>query len=147
MRTVCGAALLLLAGCTPPVMTDAANNIVEAVENKAAEPAPPPANAAAAVAADAPLAQWLVGHWAYDEDCATDFTVVYSADGKLDAHGDVGSWKAEGDKVTETVTERMGEAGTEPVDPPQTIVYTVERKGADRAVLRRGSASQAIRRC
>lgn len=148
MRMLCGAALLLLAGCTPPVMTETANNIVEAVEaNAATEPTPPGANVSAPVSADAPLAEWLVGHWAYEEDCATDFTVVYSADGKLDAHGNVGKWKAEGDQVTETITERMGEAGTEPVDPPETVRYTVEKQGADRGMLRRGSATQAIRRC
>ncbi|MES2443054.1 MAG: hypothetical protein V4574_09505 [Pseudomonadota bacterium] len=138
-------ALLVLAGCNAQPPAAPANNTAEAVVNAAPEAAPPPA--AAKPAADAPLAQWLVGHWAYEDDCATDFTVVYSPDGKLDAHGDVGSWAVEGDQVTETITARMGEAGTEPVDPPETVRYKVEKQGADRGLLRRGTQTQAIRRC
>lgn len=143
MKAAAGlAALLALAGCHAQAPLPA-NNAAESAANIAAEPAP----VSAKPSADAPLAQWLVGHWAYEDDCATDFSVLYSADGKLDAHGEIGSWKAEGDRVTETITERMGEAGTEPVDPPETIRYTVEKQGADRGLLRRGDRTQPIRRC
>lgn len=143
MRAAAGlAALLALGACNGPPPAAPANNTADPIANAAPE-TPVPARPTA----DAPVAQWLVGHWAYEDDCATDFTVVYSADGKLDAHGEVGSWKAEGNAVTETVTAHMGEAGTEPIDPPQVIRYTVEKQGADRGVLRRGNASQPIRRC
>ena len=138
-----GGLVLLLAGCTPP--SQPANNIAEpAVTNAVTEPALPPANTAAA--ADS-LQQWLAGHWAYGDDCATDFSVVYQADGKLDAHGEVGSWAIAGNQVTETITERLGEAGEERVDPPETVRYTVERKDRDHAILRRGDRTQPIRRC
>jgi hypothetical protein len=143
------AALLALGACSGQPPAAPQSNAAEPVLNASPQPPTQAARdtAPATPAADAPVAQWLVGHWAYEDDCATDFTVVYSADGKLDAHGEVGSWKAEGNQVTETVTAHMGEAGTEPIDPPQVIRYTVEKQGADRGVLRRGNASQPIRRC
>jgi len=137
MRRLGGFALLLAAGCTPA--SQPANNVAEPVV--ADNPKPPPANVT--VASDS----YLVGHWAYGEDCATDFSVIYQADGKLDAHGEVGSWRLEGNRVTETITERMGEAGEERVDPPETVRYTLEKKDQDHAILRRGDKSQPIRRC
>jgi hypothetical protein len=138
------AGLVVLAGCSAQPPSPPANNV--SAENAVAD-VPVPTPTPAKPSADAPLGEWLVGHWAYEEDCATDFTVVYSADGKLDAHGDIGSWKVEGSEVTETITARTGEAGTEPVDPPETVRYTVEKRGADRGLLRRGTQTQAIRRC
>ena len=138
MRRLGGLALLLVAGCTPA--SQPANNVAEPVVDVVENVVAPPA-------ADAPLAAYLVGHWAYGEDCATDFTVLYQADGKLDAHGEVGSWAIAGDQVTETITERMGEAGEERVDPPEVVRYTVEKRDQDHATLRRNGKTQAIRRC
>lgn len=140
-RIVMGASLL--AGCTSesvPVQNQAANVAV-------AE-APAPAATSAAVAGS-PMAQWLVGSWSFDTSCATDFIVHYNADGSLQNSEDSGSWKLDGDTITETITERfeMGSDGPQKIEPAENRAYKVERRDADNGVLTYRGKKIPIQRC
>ncbi|MBO9712404.1 hypothetical protein [Sphingomonas sp.] len=139
-RWIVGILILALAGCGG---APEGNSAIPKVETPTPSPIPP---------LDAPLSTWLVDHWAYGDDCASDFGVTYGADGKVEANGDFGSWQAAGNEVTETITQRMSQEGeegedSETLDPPDVIRYTVERVDGEHALLRRGDKSQPIRRC
>ncbi|MDF7776469.1 hypothetical protein P1X14_14535 [Sphingomonas sp. AOB5] len=129
------------------------------------EQAPQPKNEAAPVAAETPaapieaapsnaaapagdLAAWLVGTWAFSGECSTDLVVTYEADGKLDNSGNHGSWKLDGDTITETVTERTEMEGeTVKLNPPEQLRYTVARTGDKDGVLTINGRKVPIRRC
>ena len=83
------------------------------------------------------LAEWLVGIWSFEKECATDFAVHFNADGSVENSGDGGTWKLEGDKITETITERFEMGGEAPakVDPPEVRSYTVERIDQNHGVV------------
>lgn len=123
------AALMLLAGCKPaPDVPAPANEAVPAAVNEA-EP-----GAAAHLPDTTPLpaggmAEWLVGHWAFGDDCASDFTVQYNADGTVDNSGEMGTWKLDNDKITETITEKfeMGDEAPQKVEPAKVRSFPVER--------------------
>ncbi|MEI9850481.1 MAG: hypothetical protein WDN24_06070 [Sphingomonas sp.] len=136
-------ALVALAGCQPGA-PPAANDSSAAA---ATEPAPRPA--AASTFAPGSLSAWLVGSWSYGEDCATDFAVHYNADGSLNNYEDEGSWSAEGDTVTETITQRatMGEDAVEKLNPPEKRRYSVTRTDAKHGVLLFQGKQIPILRC
>lgn len=143
-RWLCGAAALIaLAGCrnAPPAADD--SNAAVPAKEQAGAPAPGPA------AAQAGLAAWLAGSWSYGEDCATDFAVHYHPDGSLQNYEDEGRWSAEGDTVTETITQRstMGEDAVQKIDPPETRRYTVTRTDARHGVLLYEGKQIPILRC
>jgi hypothetical protein len=126
---------LLLAGCNPPAPPPA-NDAVPAAANDAAPAATPH------LADNAPLpaggmAEWLVGAWSFETDCASDFTVHYNADGSVENSGEGGRWKLEGDKITETITERfeMGGEAPEKVEPAEVRSYTVERVDQNHGIV------------
>ena len=133
MRAAVALALLAIAGCSAALASNSS------------------------AAAEAPLAQWLVGHWAEGEDCAVDFAVTYHEGGKLEASYRTGSWRVESGALIETITShRTDDDPATPatddvanlrVDPPETIRYAVERRGEDRAMLRSGNKSRTLRRC
>lgn len=124
-----------------------------AVESQAPMPAAAAASAAGpdnmATAVNSPLREWLVGAWSFEQSCATDFIVRYEADGGLDNAGEVGRWALDGDRVTETVTERFENGGEAPekVDPPITRTYTVARVDATHGSITIEDRTVAILRC
>jgi hypothetical protein len=140
------AACALLAGCHAAAPTPA-NQTTET-------PVAIPANAAASNAAtpdgQSDLRGWLTGTWSFEASCTTDFIVHYNADGSLDNSGNIGGWKIEGDRITETVTQKPDENGEGPVvkvDPPEVIVYTVVRTDQDHGVLTFQGRNVPILRC
>lgn len=135
-RVVAVSVALLLAGCNPPAPPPAANDAGPVIENEA-EPTP-----AAHLADNTPLpaggmSEWLVGHWSFGEDCASDFTVQYNADGTVDNSGETGKWKLEGGTITETITEafEMGDDAPKKVDPPKVRSFPVERVDHNHGVI------------
>jgi hypothetical protein len=139
--------VMALAACSPPA-PQPAENVVEspAPLPSVPPPAPEPGNAAAA---NSPLREWLVGAWSFEASCATDFIVRYEADGALDNAGEVGRWTLDGDKVTETVTERFENGGEAPVklDPPISRTYSVARADATHGSITIDGRTVAILRC
>lgn len=144
----------MLAACQPAAAP--ARNVAEGdtpatpAPAAAAAPAAPAASLAnGAVAADAPLGEWLVGSWSFEEDCASDFIARYGADGSLDNSGEVGSWALAGDQVTETIHERFENGGDAPVkvDPPLRRSYAVARKDATHGVVTIEGRTVPMLRC
>lgn len=95
------------------------------------------------------LRGWLVGTWSFDAGCATDFIIRYDADGKLDNAGDSGTWKLDGNVVTETVTEKTESGGEAPVkvDPPEVRSYTVARADQTHGTIAYQGRNVSIQRC
>lgn len=126
---------LLLAACNPPAPSPA--NMAETAGENQAEP-----SAAAHLPDSAPLpaggmAEWLVGHWSFESECASDFTVRFNPDGTVENSGDAGRWKLDSGKITETITERfeMGEDAPQKVEPAEVRSYSVERIDQNHGVV------------
>jgi hypothetical protein len=139
------AAVLVSAGaCSPAAPDKPADKPTAAAPAAAPSSAPvPPADPATA-----PLGQWLVGTWSFDTSCASDFLIVYEADGRLDNSGETGRWALSGDTLTETITEKLESGGDAPqkVDPPTTRRYTVARIDAGHGtILFQGKAVPVLR--
>jgi hypothetical protein len=135
------AAIALLAGC---------GQAGQSPENRSVfAPSPTPVEAPTASATKSPLREWLVGTWSFEPSCQTDFIVHYNADGSLDNSGHIGTWAVEGERVTETITERLDDngEGSVKVDPPETNIYMVMRDEPNRGVIRFQGRSVPIRRC
>ena len=138
---------LLLAGCNQPVQPSA--NDAEIINSDRVAPTPvpsaPPANGAAP-AGD--LAAYIAGAWSFDSECATDFILHYNADGSLQNAGDTGTWKIEGDTLTETITERIDDNGEpQKLSPADKRSYTVARVDQGHAVLTFQGKKIPILRC
>ena len=140
-------AVLVLAGCEPAPVATIANQAE--VSTNAAEPAAPAPVATSSAVAASPMAQWLVGAWSYDTSCATDFILHYNADGTLQNGEDSGHWAIDGDKVTETISERfeMGSDAPIKLDRPETRSYTVAQIDADKGNLTFQGKKIPILRC
>ena len=138
--------MMALAACTPPA-PQPAENVMETPAPLPSVPPPAPGNVAAV--ASSPLREWLVGAWSFEQSCATDFIVRYEADGGLDNAGEVGRWVLDGDKITETVTERFENGGEAPVkvDPPISRTYSVARADATHGRITIDGRTVAILRC
>lgn len=93
--------------------------------------------------------RWLIGAWSYEASCATDFAARFHADGRVENAGDIGTWTAHGDRVTERITRRfeLGDESEETLDPPEVRSYRVERVDADRGVIVIDGRRVPIRRC
>jgi hypothetical protein len=118
--------------------------------NVAASPTPVASSAAApSQPKSAPLREWIIGTWSFDTSCATDFLIRYDADGRLDNAGEVGSWRAEGDRLTETVTERLEQGGDAPEKLARPIVrtYAVRRTDSSRGIITFENRDVPIQRC
>jgi hypothetical protein len=116
------------------------------VQPSAAVPVPDmPSNA---VPPNEDLAGYIVGAWSFESDCATDFSVHYYPNGKVENSGNIGLWGLEGDTITETITERF-EMGGEPeqVAPAEVLRYTVTRVDEKHAVLTIDGRKVPIQRC
>lgn len=140
-------AVLALAGCEPAPVATVANQAE--VSDNTAELAPPTPVATSSAVAASPMAQWLVGAWSYDTSCATDFILHYNADGTLQNGEDSGHWSIDGDKVTETISERfeMGSDAPIKLDRPETRSYTVAQIDADKGNLTFQGKKIPILRC
>jgi hypothetical protein len=139
--------VLLLAACNRPAQP-AANQTEPVNAANAAEPAPPPHLPDTAPLPAGGIAQWLVGTWSFEKECASDFVVTYEAGGKLDNSGETGTWKLDGDTVTETVTARLNDLGEqEKVDPSTSRSYTVARTDQNHGVLTYQGKKVPILRC
>lgn len=127
-------ALMLVAGCKPAPELPA-NDAVTANEGEPAASATRLPDIAALPAGG--MAEWLVGTWSFEAECATDFAVHYNADGSLENSGDGGTWKLDGDTITETVTERfeMGGNAPEKLKAPEVRSYKVERVDQNHGVV------------
>mgnify|MGYP004034640599 CR=1 FL=1 len=99
--------------------------------------------------ADNGLREWLVGIWSYDGTCASDFVVVYEADGTMHNDGESGTWAVSGDTLTETIDEEfeMGEPGTTKLDPPRVRTLEVEMTDEGKGNLLFEGESYPITRC
>ncbi|WP_404335550.1 hypothetical protein AB2M62_16530 [Sphingomonas sp. MMS12-HWE2-04] len=104
---------------------------------------------AAAVAAAPPLAEWLVGSWSFETSCATDFIAHFDADGRVNNGGEVGRWKIDGDRVTETIAERLDSGSEAPVavSPPLVRSYSVTRSDAGNGVITIDGRKVPMHRC
>ena len=79
-----------------------------------------------------PAAQsWLVGTWLMPDEstpfplgCSSDQPIHYNADGTYAFYGESGTWRLDGDRLTETLTE-----GGEPAEIGRPYVSRVERRG------------------
>jgi hypothetical protein len=105
-----------------------------------------------AVAPAGDLAAWMIGTWSFAGECSTDLVVTYEADGRLENAGNIGTWKLDGDTVTETIHERIkldGEMdGTaEKLTTPEELRYTVTRTDQKHGVLTINGRSVTIQRC
>ncbi|RYY26295.1 MAG: hypothetical protein EOP62_10650 [Sphingomonadales bacterium] len=144
-----GMTLLMLGACSaqPEALTNGTNQI-EPVANVAEAPAPAPVATSTAVAAS-PVAQWLVGSWSAEKDCASDFIAHYNADGSLQYGEDSGSWSLTGDAVTETITERfaMESDAPEKLQKPETRTYTVARIDDGHGTITFKGRKVPIQRC
>lgn len=98
---------------------------------------------------DLPLAQWLLGTWAYASTCETDNTETFAADGTLSAHAVRGSYRVRNDHVEETQTHEVynnGE-GEIPFELPIEARFRVERIDDNRAMFHfaDGEAAAVVR--
>ncbi len=135
MKRIIMLSVLLLASCNQPVQPSA--NDAELINSDEAAPPPTPHLADAAPLPAGGLNDWLVGIWSFEKECATDFAVHYNADGKLENSGETGTWKLEGDTITETITGRfeMGGEGPEKLKSPIVRSYSVVRTDQNHGVL------------
>lgn len=153
VRVIPGAALLLaLAACSPDSAGTAEarqEGPIPGATAAAAEGAPEAPPPVPVPPVDAPLGQWLVGAWSYDTECATDFAVHFNADGSVQNAGDIGTWRVEGDRVTERTTERfeMGDDAPQKLDPPEQRSYRVEKIDATHGVITIEGRKVPIQRC
>ena len=141
-------AVLLAAGCKPAPSAPVANQIENLALAQAEPPAPAPAATSAAVAAS-PLAQWLVGSWSAEANCASDFIAHYNADGTLQYGEDSGSWTLAGDLVNETITERFAMENDAPqkLPKPETRKYSVARIDQGHGTITFNGRKVPIQRC
>lgn len=146
IRLLSGAvALALLGACNAvpeqPAKREPKANTADTIELNAATGAAQPSR-------DGSLKSWLVGTWSFEDNCASDFLVHYKADGTVENSGDTGTWKVDGESVTETIT-RQFRSGEEPaqLDPAETRTYSVIRQGDGRGVLNYNRRSVPIVRC
>ena len=146
MKRIVLLSALLIAGCNQPLQPSA--NDAEVINTD--QPAPPPAHLPDTAALPAGgMDQWLAGTWSFDKDCATDFIVTYEPGGKLDNSGEMGTWKLDGDTITETVTSKLDNGGEDEVkvDPPTVRSYTVVRTDQNHGVLTYQGKKVPILRC
>jgi len=144
MKRIVLLSALLIAGCNQPVQPSA--NDAELVNTD--QPAPPAHLPDDAALPAGGMTQWLAGTWSFEKECATDFIVTYEPGGKLDNSGETGTWKLDGDKITETVTARLDDGGEpEKVDPPTVRSYTVVRSDQNHGVLTYQGKKVPILRC
>ena len=95
------------------------------------------------------LSEWIVGTWSYDGTCASDFVVVYNADGTMSNEGESGTWDVAGNTLIETITEEfeMGEPGSTKVDPPRVRELEVEMLDETKGNLVSEGDTYPITRC
>lgn len=136
MKRIVLVSALLLASCKPAAPPPAVNEAAAPGDNEAE-----PANAVH-LPDDTPMppggaAAWLVGLWAFGDSCDSGFTVQYDADGTVDNSGETGTWKLEGDKITETITEKfeMGDEAPKKLDPPKVRSFPVQRVDHNHGVV------------
>ena len=136
-------ALALMCGCRPAPQPDnqAANQAAAAKPAKGADVAPDLAKIG--------LRDWLIGTWSFEESCSTDFIAHYNADGTLDNGGDIGTWTLDGDRVTETITERFESGGEDSIkiNPPEKRSYRVIRSDATHGVIEFERRNVRMQRC
>ncbi len=131
----------VLAACQP----DGAKPVRKAEAREASA-----ATAPKVAAVHAPLHDWLVGSWSFENSCASDFIAHYAADGSLDNSGEMGGWALAGNTVTETIRERYDAAatdGAEKVNPPETRSYTIERTDQDHGTITYQNRKVPMLRC
>jgi hypothetical protein len=85
-----------------------------------------------------PTAQWLVGTWLMIDDpsehpvaCASGLPIAYSRDGRYTLFEESGTWRLEGERLTETATEIHDGADPAEVALGRPIVSRIERTGPD----------------
>lgn len=146
IRLLSGAvALALLGACNAapeqPAKRAPKANTADTIELNAATGAAQPSR-------DGSLKSWLVGTWSFEDNCGSDFLVHYKPDGTVENSGDTGTWKVDGETVTEVITDRFnnGEGATK-LDPPESRTYSVIRQGDGRGVLNYNRRSVPIVRC
>ncbi|NML07236.1 hypothetical protein [Sphingomonas sp. G-3-2-10] len=97
------------------------------------------------------LASWMIGTWSFAGECSTDLVVTYEADGRLENAGNIGTWKLDGDTVTETIHERVAldseYGGVEKLKSPEQLRYTVSRTDQKHGVLTINGRAVPIQRC
>lgn len=94
--------------------------------------------------------QWLVGTWlmmdeatSFPDGCSSDLPVAYSADGTYAFFDERGTWRLDGSRLTETLTE-----GGEPGDDRGPTVTRIEPAGPDSFVKHWPDSEPAtFRRC
>ena len=99
---------------------------------------------------DGAAESWLVGTWLMPDDstpfplgCESDQPIRYDADGRFAVYEESGTWRLDGDRLTETLTE-----GGEPAEIGRPHVSRVERSGPD-AFVKSWEAGEPLtfRRC
>lgn len=135
MKRIVILSALLVASCNQPVQPSA--NDAEIVNTDEPAPTPTPHLADAAPLPAGGMREWLVGIWSFEKDCASDFAVHYNPDGSVENSGDSGRWTLDGDKITETITERFEMGGDAPqkVEPAEVRSYTVSRVDQNHGVV------------
>lgn len=146
MKRIILLSALLIAGCNQPVQPKA--NEAELIDTSNAAAALPHLPDTAPLPAGG-MVQWLAGTWSFEKECATDFIVTYEPGGKLDNSGEMGTWKLDGDTITETVTSKLDNGGEDEVkvDPPTVRSYTVVRTDQNHGVLTYQGKKVPILRC
>ena len=146
MKRIILLSALLIAGCNQPVQPKA--NEAELIDTSNAAAALPHLPDIAPLPAGG-MVQWLAGTWSFEKECATDFIVTYEPGGKLDNSGEMGTWKLDGDTITETVTSKLDNGGEDEVkvDPPTVRSYTVVRTDQNHGVLTYQGKKVPILRC
>jgi hypothetical protein len=85
----------------------------------------------AAPPADAAHPSWMVGTWGWQNagekgnDCRSDHATTYFRDGTFEFIGQAGTWRIEGSRLIETVTD-PGEAG-DPADRGKSTAIHFKR--------------------
>lgn len=126
-------------------------------KNEAVTPTAPAAPATGeadgnGVAPAGDLAGWMIGTWSFAGECSTDLVVTYEADGRLENAGNIGTWKLDGDTVTETIHERVAldgemDGGVEKLKSPEELRYAVARTDEKHGVLTINGRKVPIQRC
>jgi hypothetical protein len=94
--------------------------------------------------------QWLVGTWimmdahtSFPAGCASDLPIAYRADGTYLYLDERGTWRLDGDRLTETVLE-----GGEPGESGEPMITGIEVAGPDSFTKTWPDGESAIfRRC
>ncbi len=92
------------------------------------------------VSSDAsPSREWLIGHWIVSDDgsrraCQGDTGVRYAADGTYNLLEEVGVWRLEGDRLSETATKATEVAAPGEVEVGRTVLSRIRRQAPDEMV-------------